>query len=190
MKAGIVGVPLEDIEKVAKSISGITVLHQRGFVKITGNVPNKAVYPTNTKIVSEVHFSGFAVEPKQKLFGLIPNPKHPKPTKRVTHFLDQREGVVSREQILSNLELMLKSMISTEVVEPVKFEAPIASKPASEPTKEAKVIEMTIPKEPEPEANLEEIVAIAAEQPGDEENTEDLEQEMSEEDEIREFLDE
>lgn len=125
MKAGVIGVPLEDFIKAAKSVNGITVTPQKGFVKITGNVPGRAVYPQNNKLVGEVHFSGFAQEPKTKIAGLVANPKFPKPTKRVTHFLDQREGSVTREQILENFTSHIKAMVQAQT-EPVEFTVPPA----------------------------------------------------------------
>lgn len=122
MKAGIVGIALEEFVKVAKEIEGLTIVPQKGFVKITGNVPGRAVYPQNNKTVGEVHCSGFSQEPKTKIKGLIPNPRYPKPTKRVTHFLDQREGM-TKEQILENFRNTLTSMVSAEQTEkePVSF---------------------------------------------------------------------
>jgi len=124
MKAGIVGIPLEELLKVAKSVSGINILTQKGFVKLTGNIPGRAVYPANTKVVSEVHFSGYSTDPKTKIPGLMANPKFPKPTKRVTHFLDQREGN-SVETILSNFRKNISAMVTEQAEEPVTFEAPI-----------------------------------------------------------------
>jgi hypothetical protein len=127
MKAGIVGVPVEELLKVARSVDGLTVLQQKGFYKITGNVAGRAVYPQNNKIVGEVHYSGFAQEPKTKIPGLMANPKFPKPTKRVSHFLDQREGL-SQTQILENFRTTISQMVQAEVSAPVEFvtEEPVA----------------------------------------------------------------
>jgi hypothetical protein len=129
MKAGIVGVPVEDFLKVARQTKGLTVIDQKGFHKITGDVPGKAVYPQRNKIVGEVHYSGFAQEPSTKIPGLVANPKWPKPTKRVTHFLDQREGL-SKEQILENFRRTISSMVSTVEVKPIEF---VPTVPAPEP---------------------------------------------------------
>jgi hypothetical protein len=119
MKAGIVGVPLKEFLRVAQEV-GLTIEPQKGFVKLTGNVQGLHVYPTNTNIVSEVHFSGFFADPKQRVPGLVSNPKHPKPSKKVTHFLDQREGL-SSEKILENFRTMVTVMVARPV-EPVQFE--------------------------------------------------------------------
>lgn len=129
MKAGIVGVPQEEFLKVATNVEGITVVQQKGFHKVQGNVPSRAVYVQNNKLVGEVHFSGFAADPKTKIPGLIANPKFPKPTRRVTHFLDQREGVVSKEQILSNFRKVISVMVTTESSEPVEFIPPAPEVP-------------------------------------------------------------
>lgn len=124
MKAGIVGVPVGEFLKAAKAVSGITVVQQKGFYKITGNVPGRAIYPQNNKIVGEVHYSGFANDPKTKIPGLMANPKFPKPTWRVTHFLDQREGL-SVTQIVENFSNSLKAMTAA-VSAPVEFVVPMA----------------------------------------------------------------
>jgi hypothetical protein len=120
MKAGIVGVALEEFLKVARSTNGISVIQQKGFYKLVGTIPGRAIYPQNNKMVGEVHYSGFAQDPKTKIPGLVANPKYPKPTKRVTHFLDQREGL-TQSQILENFGKSLKAMVTEVETEPVQF---------------------------------------------------------------------
>lgn len=120
-KAGVVGVPLDDFLEVAKKVNGIKIERQKGFYKLVGTIPGRAVYPQNNKIVNEVHFSGFSNDPKVKIPGLIFNPKYPKPTKRVTHFLDQREGSVTKDQILANFKEHIQGMVEKQVGEPVTF---------------------------------------------------------------------
>jgi len=127
MKAGIIGVPVEKLLEAAKSVQGISVLQQRGFYTITGNVPGRAIYPQNNKVVNEIHVSGFSQDPKTKIAGLIANPHYPKPSKRVTHFVDQREGSTSLEKILEVFKATLTTMVSAEVTAPVEFVAPIAA---------------------------------------------------------------
>ena len=129
MKAGIVALPLDEVLKVARSVEGLKVEQQKGFYKITGTVPGRAVYPQFARNINEVHFSGFAQDPKTKIPGLIANPKWPKPTRRVSHFLDQREGL-TREQIMESFRRLISSMVAGEQSEPVEFlhqQEPIAA---------------------------------------------------------------
>lgn len=79
MKRNIQYVPKDKLVAMAKRL-GCTITEQKGFIKVTGQSPNRAVYIGNGKQVGRVDLSGFT-HPMA-----IDHPKPP--TKRVQQWLD------------------------------------------------------------------------------------------------------
>lgn len=83
MKKGMTYVAFEKFVAVAKEL-GLETSDKEGFVKVTGTVPNRALYVAKTKGVARIDVSGFT----HSLTVEIPEAK--RPTKRVVAGIDFR----------------------------------------------------------------------------------------------------
>jgi len=79
---------------------GLSIEPQKGFTKITGVVPNRAVYPANSKMIGRIDLSGFTH---------VAGATHPSPpTKRVQQCVDMSKPA---PEILRDLYNILKDAL-------------------------------------------------------------------------------